>query len=148
MLTPGFAFHHVTHDRWDKLLSGRTADLITTMDTPPWVYRFIYRAPGQQELVRATIGYCGTRSVRIESFGPVISAAAGQRQQWPDRARSIGSRLAAGALSTAQRRTQRVAAWLAALRLQFYPMTWIAYSVGALAATVGAPLAMRPYLLG
>ncbi len=148
VLTPGFAFRHVTNDRWDKLLSGRTADLITTMDTPPLIYRFIYRAPGQQALVRATLGYCGICSARIEIFGPVISAAAGQRQQWLERARSIGSRLSVGALSPAQHRTKRVAAWLAALRLQFYPMTWIAYTVGALAAAVGAPLAMTPYLLG
>jgi putative NADPH-quinone reductase/1,4-dihydroxy-2-naphthoate octaprenyltransferase len=148
VLTPGFAFHHVTDGQWDKLLSGRTADLITTMDTPPLIYRFIYRAPGQQALARATLGYCGIRSARIEAFGPVIAAAAGQRQQWLDRARSIGSRLAEGALSATQRRTQRVAAWLAALRLQFYPMTWIAYTVGALAAALGAPLAMTPYWLG
>jgi putative NADPH-quinone reductase/1,4-dihydroxy-2-naphthoate octaprenyltransferase len=148
VMTPGFAFHPVTHGQWDKLLSGRTADLITTMDTPPLIYRFIYRAPGQQALARATLGYCGIRCARIEAFGPVIASAAGQRQQWLDRARSIGSRLAAGALSTTQRRTQRIAAWLAALRLQFYPMTWIAYTVGALAAAVGAPLAMTPYLLG
>jgi putative NADPH-quinone reductase/1,4-dihydroxy-2-naphthoate octaprenyltransferase len=148
VLTPGFAFRHVTHDRWDKLLSGRTADLITTMDTPPLVYRFIYRAPGQQALARATLGYCGIRSARTETFGPVIASDAGQRQQWLECARSIGSRLAEGALSAAQRRRQRVAAWLAALRLQFYPMTWIAYTVGALLAAVGAPLAMTPYLLG
>jgi len=148
VLTPGFAFRHLTDGRWDKLLSGRTADLITTMDTPPWVYRFIYRAPGRQALVRATLGYCGIRSARIETFGPVISTDSSQRQQWLDRARCIGSRLAAGALSTTQRRTQRVAAWLAALRLQFYPMTWVAYTLGALAAAVAAPLAMGPYLLG
>ncbi|PKO31283.1 MAG: NAD(P)H dehydrogenase [Betaproteobacteria bacterium HGW-Betaproteobacteria-7] len=148
VLTPGFAFRHVTHDRWDKLLSGRTADLITTMDTPPLVYRFIYRAPGQQALARATLGYCGIRCARIETFGSVIAATADQRQQWLERARSVGARLAEGALSTGQRRRQRVTAWLAALRLQFYPMTWIAYTVGALLAAAGAPLAMTPYLLG
>ena len=148
VLTPGFAFRHVTSDRWDKLLAGRTADLITTMATPPLVYRFIYRAPGRQALARATLGYCGIRSARIEAFGPVVTTAASQRQQWLARARATGSRLAQGALSAKQRRVQRVAAWLAALRLQFYPMTWIAYTVGALAASVGAPLAMTPYLLG
>lgn len=147
VLTPGFAFRHVTHDRWDKLLSGRTADLITTMDTPPLVYRFIYRAPGQQALARATLGYCGIRCARSETFGPVIAADAGQRQQWLERAHSIGARLAEGALSTAQRRTPQIIAWLTALRLQFYPMTWIAYTVGALLAAAGAPLAMVPYLL-
>lgn len=148
VLTPGFAFRHVTHDRWDKLLSGRTADLITTMDTPPLIYRFIYRAPGQQALARATLGYCGIRCAHVETCGPVIAADAGQRQQWLDRARSIGARLATGALSPSQRRWQRAAAWLAALRLQFYPMTWIAYTVGALLATGGTPLAMAPYLVG
>ena len=148
VLMPGFAFRHVTHDRWDKLLAGRTADLLTTMDTPPLVYRFIYRAPGQQALARATLDYCGIRSARIEVFGPVVTAAASQRQQWLARARATGSRLAQGASSGRQRRVQRIGAWLAALRLQFYPMTWIAYTVGALAASAGAPLAMTPYLLG
>jgi 1,4-dihydroxy-2-naphthoate octaprenyltransferase len=148
VLTPGFAFRHVTHDRWDKLLAGRTADLITSMDTPPLVYRFIYRAPGQQALARATLGYCGIRCVRIAAFGPVVATQASQRQQWLAQARAIGSRLGHGALSVTQRRMQRLAAWLAALRLQFYPMTWIAYTVGALVAAAGASLAMTPYLLG
>jgi putative NADPH-quinone reductase/1,4-dihydroxy-2-naphthoate octaprenyltransferase len=148
VLTPGFAFRHLTHDRWDKLLAGRTVDLLTTMDTPPLVYRFIYRAPGHQALARATLGYCGIRSARIEAFGPVVTTVASQRRRWLARARATGARLAQGALSAKQRRVQRVAAWLAALRLQFYPMTWIAYTVGALAAGVGAPLAMTPYLLG
>jgi 1,4-dihydroxy-2-naphthoate octaprenyltransferase len=66
VMTPGFAFHHVTHDKWEKLLAGRTADLITTMDTPPLIYRFVYRAPGRQALARATLGYCGLRTARID----------------------------------------------------------------------------------
>jgi putative NADPH-quinone reductase/1,4-dihydroxy-2-naphthoate octaprenyltransferase len=148
VLTPGFGFRHLTHDRWDKLLAGRTADLLTTMDTPPLVYRFIYRAPGRQALARATLGYCGIRSARIEAFGPVVSSDAEQRRQWLARARATGSRLAQGAISASQRRVQLVASWLAALRLQFYPMTWIAYTVGALAACAGAPLATVAYLLG
>lgn len=147
-LTPGFAFRHVAHDRWDKLLSGRTANLITTMDTPPLIYRFIYRAPGRQALARATLGYCGIRSARIETFGPVIGTSAGKRQQWLDNARSLGSRLGEGALTPSQRLRPRLAAWLAALRLQFYPMTWVAYTVGALLAVETSRLAMLPYLLG
>ena len=148
VMTPGFAFHHVTHDKWDKLLAGRTADLITTMDTPPLIYRFVYRAPGHQALARATLGYCGLRTARIDTFGPVVASDATQRNRWLDRARTSGSRLIHGALSPAQHRVQRLVAWLAALRLQFYPMTWIAYTVGALAAGAGKPMSMTPYLLG
>lgn len=147
-MTPGFAFHHVSNGNWDKLLAGRTADLITTMDTPPLVYRLVYRAPGNQALARATLGYCGLHTARIETFGPVITSSAAQRSQWLARARDSGLRLEHGALSATQRHTQHFVAWLAALRLQFYPMTWIAYTVGALAASPGMPLAMTPYLLG
>ena len=148
VMTPGFAFRHVAPDKWDKLLAGRTVDLITTMDTPPLIYRFVYRAPGRQALVRATLGYCGLRTARIEAFGSVVASSAAQRSRWLDQSRAIGSRLIYGALSPAQRRRQRLFAWLAALRLQFYPMTWIAYTVGALAASAGKPMSMTPYLLG
>lgn len=148
VMTPGFAFRHIEHGRWDKLLAGRTADLITTMDTPPFIYRFVYRAPGRQALARATLGYCGLRTARIETFGPVVASSAAQRTLWLERARASGSRLIHGALSPAQRGAQRIFAWLAALRLQFYPMTWIAYSVGAFAASAGESISMTPYLLG
>lgn len=106
------------------------------------------RAPGQQALARATLGYCGIRSAHVERFGPVIAAPDGQRQRWLNRARRTGSRLAQGALSASQRRSQSLGAWFTALRLQFYPMTWVAYTLGAMAAAAGASMAMTPYLLG
>ncbi|HEY8708523.1 MAG TPA: hypothetical protein VIM34_11045 [Burkholderiaceae bacterium] len=118
------------------------------MDTPPLIYRFVYRAPGRQALGRATLGYCGQRTARIETFGSVVASSAAERSRWLDQSRAVGSRLIHGALSPAQRGGQRLFAWFAALRLQFYPMTWIAYTVGALAASAGKPLSMTPYLLG
>ena len=60
----------------------------------------------------------------------------------------MGSRLMYGALSPAQRRRQRLFVWLAALRLQFYLMTWMVYRVSALATSAGKPMSMTPYLLG
>ena len=148
VMTPGFAFRHVAPNKWEKLLAGRTADLITTMDTPPLIYRFVYRAPGSRALASATLGYCGLRTARIEAFGPVADSTAAQRSRWLDLARASGSRLVHGALSPAQRRARQLFAWLAALRLQFYPMAWIAYTVGALFAGAGSPLSTTRYLLG
>ncbi|MDJ0595791.1 MAG: NAD(P)H-dependent oxidoreductase [Pleurocapsa sp. MO_226.B13] len=44
---PGFAFDYRDNSPlWDKLLSGRTAHLIVTMDTPSWYYRWIFHRPG------------------------------------------------------------------------------------------------------
>ena len=148
VMTPGFAFQHIDADRWDKLLGGRTADIITTMDTPPFIHRVIYRAPGRQALVRATLGYCGVRTARILTFGPVVASSAALRSDWLVLARETGSRLIYGVFSPAQRHRQRLFAWLAALRLQFYPMTCIAYTVGALVASLDKSMSMTTYLLG
>jgi len=148
VMTPGFAFRHLAHDQSEKLLTGRTADLITTMDTPPLVYRLIYRAPGVHALARATLGYCGLGIARIDVFGPVITSTAAQRGRWLERSRAGGARLAHGSLSPVQRRRTRALAWFAALRLQFYPMTWMAYTLGALLASGQRPVAGPAYLLG
>jgi len=46
---PGFAFKYRENSSlWDKLLLGRTAHLMITMDTPAWYYRWIFRRPGKE----------------------------------------------------------------------------------------------------
>ena len=137
-LTPGFAFRHRDDGTWDKLLDGKTAQLLTTMDTPPWVYRFVHGSPGFRQLERATLGYCGVRAVRRTVFSPVVGSSAATRARWLERARREGRRLVEGALTPMQRRRERLLAWLRALRLQFYPMSFVAYLIGALAGSGGA----------
>lgn len=148
VLTPGFAFRHITTYRWNKLLVGRTAELITTMDTPPFLYRLAYRSPGSNALARSTLGYCGVETVKVTTLGPVFESDVKQRDAWIRNAHADGTRLVHGARTTGQKRVRTATAWLAALRLQFYPMTWAAYTVGALAATYDRPLALAPYLWG
>jgi 1,4-dihydroxy-2-naphthoate polyprenyltransferase len=134
-LIPGFAFRYLPEGQgWKPLLKGKTAELITTMDTPMWVYRWLYKGPGHQALTRATLGFCGIRTVRKTVFGPVIRSTPTQRTRWLTQAHGLGKRLAHGPLTAWQRGRDKATAWLRAMRLQFYPMTWIAYTVGALAA--------------
>ena len=136
VLMPGFAFaDREDGEGWDKLLVGKTAHLLTTMDTPPWVYRRIYRAPGLNALGRATLGFCGIEPVRSTIFGPVKTASAERRAQWIEQARHEGLALRHGALTTVQRVRGRLAAWLASFRLQFHPMAWAAYAIGAAGAS-------------
>ena len=135
VLMPGFAFaDREDGEGWDKLLVGKTAHLLTTMDTPPWVYRWIYRAPGLNALGRATLGFCGVEPVRSTIFGPVKTASAERRAEWIEEARHEGLALRHGALTTVQRVRGRLAAWLASFRLQFHPMAWAAYAIGAAGA--------------
>jgi putative NADPH-quinone reductase/1,4-dihydroxy-2-naphthoate octaprenyltransferase len=132
---PGFAFADRDDDEgWDKLLVGKTAHLLTTMDTPPWVYRWIYGAPGLNAIGKATLGFCGIAPVRSTIFGPVKTASPEQRAQWIEQARGEGLTLRHGALTGGQRVRGRLSAWLTSFRLQFHPMAWMAYAIGAAGA--------------
>ncbi|MFY0989498.1 NAD(P)H-dependent oxidoreductase [Halomonas sp. C05BenzN] len=135
IMAPGFAFRTCEGGiGYQGLLAGRSAQLITTMDTPPLIHRLLYREPGRNALARATLGFCGIRPVRSLVFGSVKDASSTQRQAWLARARHQGRQLARGRITPAERLGHKAGAWLRALRLQFYPMTWVAYAVGGLAA--------------
>lgn len=80
---PGFAFKYRQNSSfWDKLLSGRSAHVITTMDTPPWYYWLVYSKPGHHQIKKTILGFCGIKPVRITSLGPVRHASEARRKQW------------------------------------------------------------------
>lgn len=80
---PGFAFKYREGSRfWDRLLSGRTAQLFVTMDTPPWYFRWVYRMPGHNQMKRTILEFSGIKPVTITSIGPVRGSSHKKRQQW------------------------------------------------------------------
>ena len=90
---PGFAFKYREGSQfWDKLLSGRTAHLIVTMDTPPWYYRWIYHRPGHNEMKRTILGFCGIKVVKISEFAPIKDSSQHQRKKWIAMAKELGSK--------------------------------------------------------
>ena len=89
IMTPGFAFRHVSPDKWDKLLTGRTADLITTMDTPP--LKFSHRRFGEPNVAL-------THSAGAIMAGYVALGGAGRRL---DGQRSMAVGAAAGSVGVA-----------------------------------------------
>lgn len=92
---PGFAFKFHDHDQWwDKLLAGRSARLLVTMDTPPWFYNWLYRAPGHNTMRHTILGFCGIKPVKITSFGPVRDSTPAQREKWLASAQKLGGNLA------------------------------------------------------
>ena len=90
---PGFAFKYRNRSQlWDKLLSGRTADLLVTLDTPPWYFRWVYGAPAHRQMVRTILGFCGIKTRRLAEFAPVRPSTEEQRQSWLRKAESLGGR--------------------------------------------------------
>lgn len=90
---PGFAFKYRPGSPWwDKLLAGRSAQVIATMDTPPWYYRLIYGSPGHRQTVRTILRFCGVSPVRVTSIGRVKDTPPAWKERWLARMRELGRR--------------------------------------------------------
>lgn len=134
VITPRFAFNETGKWQYEKLLKGRTAQIITTMDTPVLIYKYIYKSPGVHLLASSTLQFCGVWPVRKKLISPVKYATEEQRQRWLQEVTEIGLKLDKGVITSFEKFMNRITPWLRALRLQFYPMTFIAYATGAYAA--------------
>lgn len=149
VLLPGFAFRHADNAfGYEGLLKGRSAHVITTMDTPPLVYRLIYHSPGFHAMGRATLAFCGISPVRVTPFGSVLDSDDDSRRHWLATAHNEGRRLRGAVPTAAERVRTKLGAWLSALRLQFYPTTWAAYAIGAVAAAGPAALGSAAFWWG
>ena len=88
---PGFAFSYRKNSQlWDRLLAGRSAHLLVTMDTPPWYYRWVFRMPGHQQMRRTILEFSGIRPVRVTNFGPVRNATPAQKNEWARQTMALG----------------------------------------------------------
>lgn len=90
---PGFAFTYRENSQfWDKLLTGRSAHLLVTMDTPSWYYHWIYNRPGHNEMKKTILGFCGIKVNRIVEFSPIKGSSQEKREKWLRIANEIGGK--------------------------------------------------------
>lgn len=90
---PGFAFKYRADSAWwDRLLAGRSAHLIVTMDSPPWYYRWINHRPGHHQMKKTILEFCGIKPVKITSFGSVRGSTERQRIDWINRVNTLAAR--------------------------------------------------------
>ena len=91
---PGFAFkYHKRSPLWDRLLTGRTAELIVTMDTPPLFNKLVNRSPGDKQMKRSVLQFTGLKPLRATSFGKVRGSSNAKRAKWVAKAAKLGSEL-------------------------------------------------------
>lgn len=95
VLLPGFAYKYREKALgWDRLLKGRTSELLVTMDTPSLYYRLVYGGAGDRVMAKRTLGFCGIDCVRITHFSPVRTAKPETRQTWLEKATALGAKAA------------------------------------------------------
>lgn len=88
---PGFAFQYETgKSNPKKLLQGKTARIVMTMDTPPWYYSLIQGAPAIKQLKATTLEFVGFNSVKSKMIGPIISSTKESRTKWVNDMSKLG----------------------------------------------------------
>jgi len=89
---PGFGFQFDDERTyfWHRLLAGRSARLIITMDGPPAIISLLYQSPGIQMLKGMTLEFCGISPVRVTQFGSVKRATRARRLLWKMEVEDLG----------------------------------------------------------
>ncbi len=88
---PGFAFKYREDSPWwDKLLAGRTARMITTMDAPVFYFKLINWDSGHRAMKKATLEFCGIKPVKVTTFGQVKNSTEEKRQKWLKKVEKLG----------------------------------------------------------
>lgn len=92
VLLPGFAFRYRPGKAFpEKLLRGRTAHLLVTMDTPPWYFKWMYQMPGLNQVRKTTLSFCGIKPRKTATFGPILGASLDRRNRWLKQARTMAA---------------------------------------------------------
>lgn len=95
LFLPGFAFQYRENSLfWDKLLKGKSARIITTLDQPGWYYALIYGRPSVNQLKRSTLLFCGISPVKVTYFGIIKTSEATKRDKWLQKIKQLGQRQA------------------------------------------------------
>jgi len=91
VFVPNFAFKYRENSPfWDKLLTGKTARIIVTMDTPKWYYFLMNINAGHNAMRIGVLEFCGIKPVKITSFAPVKSSDEAKRKKWLAEVEKLG----------------------------------------------------------
>jgi len=89
----GFGFKYRDNSLWwDKLLAGKTAHIITTLDTPSFYYWFGFGKPSVNQLKKSTLEFCGIKPVKVTYVGPIRNSTIESRKKMLVKIESLGSK--------------------------------------------------------
>jgi len=94
LFLPGFTFQYRENSIWwDKLLIGKTAHIITTLDQPSWYYRFVNGRPSVNQLKRTILQFCGVKPVKVTYIEFIRKSDEHKRRKWLAKIEKFGERL-------------------------------------------------------
>lgn len=96
-LLPGRAFDTRKKTRLGlpmPLLTGRTARVVVTSDTPGWFMRLAYKNALFWQLRRQILEFVGLKPTRLTHLGPASDAKPDQVQRWVKQIQALGAKAA------------------------------------------------------
>ncbi|MDF2515429.1 MAG: NADPH:quinone reductase [Sphingobacterium sp.] len=93
LFLPGYAFQYRENSPfWDKLLKGKSARIITTLDQPSWYYALVYGRPSVNQLKRSTLQFCGISSVKVTYIEIIKTSNTTKRNKWLFKIKLLGKK--------------------------------------------------------
>jgi NAD(P)H dehydrogenase (quinone) len=93
LFVPTIAFKYRPNSVWwDKLFTGRSARIITTLDQPSWYYWLFYGRPSVNQLKNSILQFCGITPVRVSYVGTVRNSTDRQREKWLNEMYELGKK--------------------------------------------------------
>ena len=90
---PGFAFQKRENSVWwDKLLTDKSARIISTLDQPAWYYRWINKQPSHTAIKKLTLNFIGIKKVRFTTIGSLRLSKDDYRKNWLQKVEKLGER--------------------------------------------------------
>lgn len=91
LFLPGFVFQNRENSVWwDKLLTGKTGHIITTMDQPGWYYWLVFGQPSINQLKKSTLEFCGVKPVKVTRIGPIKNSTLSWKEKWLEKVEKMG----------------------------------------------------------
>lgn len=94
VFVPGFAFkYHTNSSKWDKLLKGKTTEIICTLDYPVLIFKLFFGEGGVKVMRKMVLDFCGLKTTKTTYIGPVKPSKPEQRINWLDKVKQLGVKL-------------------------------------------------------
>ena len=91
---PGIMFQYRENSVWwDKLLVGKTAHILCTLDQPGWFYKLKFGQPSVNQLKKSTLEFCGVKPVKVSFYGPIRNSKDEERAKMLKDVEKLGKEL-------------------------------------------------------
>ncbi len=88
----GFAAQYEKNGKITKLLTGKSVRVISTLDTPVFLYKSFLGNPSFK-VHKANFSFCGIKPIRQTYIGPVVKSDDAKRKQWLRSVEQLGKKL-------------------------------------------------------